>query len=72
MIAVNILIQDMMKQQTQQDSNMNPLKTQGIARPMPLTMPVVIASLRPKALPIAITVSPTSRSEEFPNTSGLR
>jgi hypothetical protein len=33
-------------------------------------MPVVIASLRP--LPIAITVSPTSAFEEFPNTSGLR
>ncbi|MGC2682373.1 MAG: hypothetical protein WA323_10925 [Candidatus Nitrosopolaris sp.] len=30
------------------------------------------ASLRPNGLPIAITVSPTSRLDEFPNTSGLR
>ena len=41
-------------------------------RPTPLTMPVVIVSLRPKGLPIAITASPTSTLEEFSNTSGLR
>ncbi len=44
----------------------------GSDRPIPLTMPVVIVSLRPKGLPIAITASPTSILEEFPNTSGLR
>jgi predicted metal-dependent hydrolase len=35
----------------------NPPTEIGIDRPIPLTMPVVIASLSPKALPIAITVS---------------
>jgi hypothetical protein len=35
-------------------------------------MPVVMASPGPKGLPIAITVSATSRFEEFPNTNGLR
>ncbi len=48
----------------------NPPTEMGIDRPIPLTMPVVIVSLNPKGLPIAITA--TSRFEEFPNTSGLR
>jgi hypothetical protein len=50
----------------------NPPPTQGSDRSIPLTMPVVIVSLRPKELPIAITVFPTSYFEEFPNTRGLR
>jgi hypothetical protein len=44
----------------------------GSDRPIQLIMPVVIVSLRPKGLPIAITVSPTSILEEFPIASGLR
>ena len=36
----------------------------------PLTIPVVIDPARPKGFPIAITVSPTLISEEFPIDSG--
>jgi len=44
----------------------------GIDRPIPLTILVVIASLRPKGIPIAITVSPTSAFEEFPKIEYAR
>jgi len=51
----------------------NPKPTEvGSDRPTPLAMPVVIVSLRPKGLPMAITKSPTCRLEEFSNTSGFR
>jgi len=50
----------------------NPPAETGIDRPIALTMHVVIASLSPKGLPIAITVSATSTFEEFANASGLR
>ena len=44
----------------------------GSNRPTPLTIPVVIVSLSPNGLPIAITWSPTSRPDEFPITRGFR
>ena len=50
----------------------NPVSWSGNSRPVWLIIPVVIVPARPNGLPIAITCSPTSSSEEFPIIRGLR